>query len=105
MKILSVMEKIKGQPENVRMYRDQLLTVDDLEAFKQELFIEMRRLLAGNKAENKRWLKSFEVRKLLNVSPNTLLSLRNKGIIPFTRIGGGMEPETLSRIRKRVKPY
>lgn len=83
------MDKIKGQPENGRMRRDQLLTIDDLETFKQELFVELRRMFGGNKGqESKRWLKSLEVRKLLNVSPNTLLRLRNTGTIPYTRIGG-----------------
>jgi hypothetical protein len=36
----------------------------------------------------KRWLKSVEIRKLLNISPGTLQTLRNNGKLPFSKIGG-----------------
>jgi hypothetical protein len=38
----------------------------------------------------KRWLKSREVRKLLNISGGTLQTLRNTGQLPFKRVGGLM---------------
>ena len=36
----------------------------------------------------KKWLKSYEVRKILNISPGTLQNLRINGTLPYTKIGG-----------------
>ncbi|EMR02545.1 helix-turn-helix domain-containing protein [Cesiribacter andamanensis] len=72
-----------------RLYREQLLTTDDLQAFKAELLEEIGRLLAQGAAEApKKWLKSPDVRKLLGISPGTLQNLRINGTLPFTRLGG-----------------
>jgi hypothetical protein len=46
-------------------------------------------MLEGNVGKPaKRWLRSVEVRKLLNISPGTLQTLRNNGTLPYTKIGG-----------------
>lgn len=70
----------------------EFITKEDLEKFKLELFIELRR--PGQKlhkqSEQKEWLKSYEVRKLLSISPGTLQSLRNNGTLKFNKIGGLM---------------
>ena len=39
---------------------------------------------------NKEWLKSYEVRKLLSISPGKLQQMRVNGTIEFTQIGGLM---------------
>jgi hypothetical protein len=69
-----------------------LITKDDLEKFKQELFAELRRpsYKLNKKEEQKEWLKSFEVRKMLNIAPGTLAKLRSIGTLPFTKVGGLM---------------
>lgn len=69
-----------------------LITKDDLEKFKQELFAELRRpsYKLNKKDEQKEWLKSFEVRKMLNIAPGTLAKLRSNGTLPFTKVGGLM---------------
>ena len=66
------------------------ITREDLEQFKQELLAELRRpsLRVSKQEPQKEWLKSYEVRKLLGISPNTLQSLRLNGTLPFTRVGG-----------------
>lgn len=66
------------------------ITREDLEKFKQELLSELRRpsLRASKQEPQKEWLKSYEVRKLLGISSNTLQSLRLNGTLPFTRVGG-----------------
>ena len=52
------------------------VTKADLEIFKQEIVREIGALLDGRyPTEMKKWLKSYEVRKLLNLSPGTLQSL------------------------------
>ena len=77
------------QPASLRLLKEQLLTIGDLIEFKNELLHEMKQLLkeaTGKPA--KQWLKSHEVKKLLGLSSGTLQTLRDKGTIPFTRIGG-----------------
>ncbi|TAJ13744.1 DNA-binding protein [Marinilabiliaceae bacterium JC017] len=67
----------------------EIITTDDLREFKMDLLSEIEKLLkshAGN--QTKKWLKSYEVRKLLNISPGTLQNLRVNGTLPFTKIGG-----------------
>lgn len=92
---MCVMENLlKTQNENgfakqSRLYANQLITVDDLSDFKQQLFSELEKLFKtyNNQKPNK-WLKSHQVRKLLNISPGTLQTLKSSGIIPYTKMGG-----------------
>lgn len=66
-----------------------ILTTEDLQEFKIELIDEIKEILNSQKGvTNKKWLKSFEVMKLLNLSHGTLQNLRLNGTIPFTKIGG-----------------
>lgn len=66
------------------------ITRQDLEDFKQELFTELRRRSFRPSKEKppKEWLKSYEVRRLLGISANTLQTLRLNGTLPSSRIGG-----------------
>jgi hypothetical protein len=67
----------------------QIITTDDLREFKIELLDEIRNIVSEQKsATTKKWLKSSEVRKLLNISPGTLQTLRINGTLPYTKIGG-----------------
>jgi len=67
----------------------QLVTLDDLEAFRVKLKMDIKIMLEGNAIKPaKRWLKSVEVRKLLNISLGTLQTLRNNGKLPYSKIGG-----------------
>lgn len=65
----------------------ELITREDLHQFRKELVQELREVI-GQPQQVKQWLKSSEVRKLLNISAGTLQNLRIKGIIPFRKIGG-----------------
>lgn len=70
-------------------YRNQLLTIGDLEDFRDKLFAEIRDLLKEPLGQpRKQWLRSVEVRKLLGVSLGTLQNLRLNGTLPYTKIGG-----------------
>ena len=67
----------------------QIITSDDLREFKLELLDEIRDIIREQKSNTtKQWLKSVEVRRLLNISPGTLQNLRINGTLPFTKIGG-----------------
>ena len=71
----------------------ELITKEDFENFKKELFEEIRKYrgrLKGAEPEPKEWLKSYEVRKLLGISPGTLQNLRINGTLAYTKIGGLM---------------
>ncbi|SDP43760.1 Helix-turn-helix domain-containing protein [Mucilaginibacter sp. OK268] len=65
-----------------------LITKEDLKQFKNEMLTEMKHLLKPGQGQSKQWLKSYEVRKLLNISPGTLQNLRINGTLRYTRIGG-----------------
>ena len=63
---------------------------EDLAAFKEELFAEMRIIINHSHSQQKRWLKTDEVRKLLKVSPGTLQTLRVNGTLAYSKIGSVM---------------
>lgn len=67
---------------------NELITKEDLKAFKAELLEEMRNMLQPVRAESKQWIKSQEVRRLLGISPGTLQNLRVNGTLSYTKIGG-----------------
>ena len=71
-----------------KIYAHQLITLDDLEQFKEQLFKELEALIKPNLIQPKKWLKSHEVQRYLKISPGTLQNLKAAGVIPYTRIGG-----------------
>lgn len=71
------------------IFREQLLTIGDLENFKTELLQEITNLLKEKRDPSvKQWLRSSEVRKMLGVSPGTLQNLRINRKLSFSKIGG-----------------
>ena len=77
------MEQLKN------LTRDQLVTVGDLADVKDQLLTELKSILKGHGfQQSKKWLKSLEVRKMLNISAGKLQYLRDRGEIPFTKLGG-----------------
>jgi len=72
--------------------RDQILTQGDLIEFKEDMLQEFKRLIKEcfNGQPGKKWLKSAEVKKLLGISHGFLQSLRDSGVLPFTKIGGSI---------------
>ena len=68
----------------------ELITREDLREFKNELLNELKQIMQPGQGQSKKWLKSSEVRKMLNISPGTLQNLRINGTLRFTRIGSIM---------------
>jgi Helix-turn-helix domain len=66
-----------------------VLTKEDLQAFRMQLLNDIKELFSMDRNERKMkpWLRSKEVRKLLNISPGTLQSLRITEKISSTKIG------------------
>ncbi|HEY8660250.1 MAG TPA: helix-turn-helix domain-containing protein [Hanamia sp.] len=68
----------------------ELITRQDLREFKNDLLNEIKQIIKPGQGQSKQWLKSVEVRKLLNISPGTLQNLRINGTLRYTKIGGMM---------------
>jgi hypothetical protein len=72
--------------ESPTLFSHQLITKGDLVEFKNSLISEIKEIMTQN-PQPKKWLKSAEVRKLLNISPGTLQNLRVNGTLNFTKVG------------------
>lgn len=68
----------------------ELITKDDLKEFKSDLLTEIKAIMQLEPGQSKKWLKSLEVRRLLNISPGTLQNLRINGTLRFSKVGSIM---------------
>lgn len=87
------MNTISGEDsrERSRIYREQIVTVEDLNALRSDLLDEIKKLLCQDSDKpGRKWLRSSEVRKMLGISNGTLQNFRVNGVLPFTKIGGIM---------------
>jgi hypothetical protein len=87
------MNTINGENsrERSRIYREQIVTVEDLNTLKSDLLNEIKKLLCQDSdTPGKKWLRSSEVRKMLGISNGTLQNFRVNGVVPFTKVGGIM---------------
>ena len=83
-------DRLANSANNNRMYREQLITREDLNEFRSLLVNDLKEILQSKPQQTKQWLKSNEVRKLLNISSGTLQNLRINGTLTYTKIGGIM---------------
>ncbi len=66
-----------------------ILTREDLQQFKTELLAEIKSLInASPSKDQKKWLKSWEVREMLGISRGTLQNLHTSGQLPGNLVGG-----------------
>jgi hypothetical protein len=66
----------------------EIVTKEDLQIFKTELLSELEQMFNNKTGPTKKWLRSPEVRKLLNISLGTLQNLRINGTLKTQKIGG-----------------
>ena len=66
----------------------EVVTREDLNEFRTLLLSDLNAMFNSKPQQQKQWLKSSEVRKLLNISSGTLQNLRINGTITYTKIGG-----------------
>ena len=66
----------------------EVITREDLNEFRTLLLSDLNKLLNSKPQQQKQWLKSNEVRKLLKISSGTLQNLRINGTLSYTKIGG-----------------
>ena len=68
----------------------EIITTDDLQQFRMQLLDDFKKLLKEHNGEpRKKWLKSYEVMTMLNLTKNTLKTLRVNGTLTAKKIGGG----------------
>lgn len=65
-----------------------ILTKEDLQDFKADLLVEITKLLQPKTKEQKQWLRSSEVKRILKISSGTLQTLRINGTLRFSKVGG-----------------
>jgi hypothetical protein len=67
----------------------EIVTKEDLENFGKRLMNEIKMIFSPLTRDNdKKWIKGREVRKMLNISSNTLQAMRIQENIRISRIGG-----------------
>ena len=88
MKIHAIKRNSNSAEKDIQLY-DQLVTVGDLYEFRNQLLKDIKHVLSSTKpVPAKQWLKSGEVKSLLNISLGTLQTLRNNGTLRYNKIGG-----------------
>lgn len=65
----------------------EIITREDLAAFKAELLSDLKNLLSESSDTPKKWLRSREVMKMLQISPGTLQNYRINGTLHYTKFG------------------
>ena len=65
-----------------------IITKEDLQQFKIELLEGIKELLQVRTTQQKLWLRTAEVKELLNISSGTLQNLRINGTLSYTKVGG-----------------
>ena len=66
----------------------QIITQEDLQLFKTELIRELREVISKPPTQPRKWMKSYEVREILDISAGTLQTMRANGTLSYTKIGG-----------------
>ena len=66
----------------------EIITKEDLDEFREMLLNDIKAMLGKSSGEPLKWLKSYQVKNLLKISPGTLQNLRVNGTLRFTKIGG-----------------
>ena len=66
----------------------EVITKEDLNEFRQELLKEVFGMINETSQKQQKWLKTKEVRELLQISHGTLQNLRIKGDLTFSKVGG-----------------
>ncbi len=67
-----------------------IVTLEDLNAFGENLLQKIHSAFSQKPTEQRKWLKSHEVLRLLRISPGTLQTLRLNGKLPYIKIVGTM---------------
>ena len=84
----------------------EVITKEDLYEFRDLLINDFKEILKSKpQQQQKQWLKSNEVKKLLNISSGTLQNLRVNGTLAYSKIGGMIfySSETIEKLLEQNK--
>lgn len=106
------------QPSILFLYKPLKLMIMEIVNIEANAFMEMNNVLSkiekqlkgldSSKSKLDEWLDNQDVCILMNISDRKLLSLRQKGIIPFSRIDRKVyykKDDILNYMRKNLKTY
>ena len=66
-----------------------MVTKEDLQQFRMQLINDIKQLIGSPETTlDKQWLKNAEVKKIQNISSNTIQRLRISGKLRSSKIGG-----------------
>ena len=68
--------------------RIAILSYKELENFRTQLADDLNQIIEMK--DNRRWIKTAEVQKLLKCSANTVRNYRRNGTLPYTKLGGAL---------------
>lgn len=98
--------KENEEKQSTRINRDQIVTIGDLELFRESLVDELKLLVQSVAGSGeKKWLRSSEVREMLGISAGTLQNFRINRLLPFTRINKLIfyKPEDVEKLLSQKK--
>ena len=73
---------------NSKSMAAEIITKEDLEQFGLHLLEEIKKVILERPNLTRQWLKSADVRKLLQISPGTLQNMRINGTLRYSKVGG-----------------
>jgi hypothetical protein len=86
----------------------EVITKEDLYEFRDLLINDFKEILKSKPQHNqKQWLKSNEVKELLNISSGTLQNLRVNGTLSYSKIGGTIfySSQTIEKLLEQNKTH
>ncbi len=91
--------------QNLKIMAIEVITKEDLNEFRDLLLTDLKEMIETKPQKQKRWLKSSEVKNLLNVSAGTLQNLRVNGTLAYSKIGGIIfySSETIEKLLEQNK--
>jgi len=66
----------------------EILTTEHLATFKEDLLKDLAKLLASERKEPRKFLRSKQVTELLNISSGTLVNYRVRRLLNPTKVAG-----------------
>lgn len=64
-----------------------IVTKEDLVELKQELLNEIKEIKQSGISRDKKYLRSAEMKEMLNISQGTLQNMRINGTLPYIKMG------------------
>jgi hypothetical protein len=74
--------------QNLIIMAIEVITREDLNEFRFLLLNDLKDMLEAKPQQQKRWLKSNEVKELLGISSGTLQNLRINKTLPYSKVNG-----------------